>query len=139
MWKSLRRGDEGSSRLRDAANPTASRQGSGRRERSIKGPAGPAAAGEARSEAAMNPTQIPDHLMDDVIPLAFVAMLSALVVLPAITFGIARKWSASQPQSAGAVLTGAVLVCVVGILSATFLALVVLRWFPPLDTLLHGS
>ncbi len=82
---------------------------------------------------------LPERLMDDALPFIFVVMLVAFVVLPAITFGIARKWSSSQPEISGAALTGAALVTIVGILSATFLALVVLGWIPPLGQLLHSS
>ena len=78
------------------------------------------------------------QLMDDALPLAFVALMAALVVLPAIAFGVARKWSAHQPEIATAALGGAVIVSLVGILAAAFVALAVIGWIPPLAQLLHG-
>jgi|SoiMethySBSTD1v2_1073268.scaffolds.fasta_scaffold2610250_1 hypothetical protein len=84
-----------------------------------------------------NALHLPDRILDDVLPLSFVVMMIALIVLPAITFGIARKWSASQPDTGTAALSGAVIVTVVGILSAAFVTLVVLGWIPPLGELVH--
>ena len=78
-----------------------------------------------------------ERLMDDALPLMFVIMLAALVVVPAVTFGIAKKWSSQQPDLGTTVLSGAVIVSIVGILSATFLALAVVGWIPPLDQLMR--
>jgi len=80
---------------------------------------------------------IPERLMDDVLPFAFVVMMISLIVLPAISFGIARKWSSHQPEIATGALTGAVIVSIVGILCTTFVALVVLGWIPPLNELVR--
>jgi exosortase/archaeosortase len=78
-----------------------------------------------------------ERLMDDAIPLVFVVLMMAVVVLPAVTFGIARKWGTHQPEVASGALAGAVIVSVVGILATAFLALVVLGWVPPLEQLIH--
>ena len=82
---------------------------------------------------------LPDYVLGDLVPLAFVGVFIALVVLPAVTFGIARKWSAQQPDATTAILGGAVIVTVTGILAAAFLALIVIGWIPPIDQLMHAS
>jgi len=88
----------------------------------------------------MNPQRfLSERLMEDLAPFAFVAMLAALIVLPAITLGIARKWSQSQPEVATGALTGAVVICVVGILTAALVFLAVIGWIPPLQQLLHPA
>ena len=82
---------------------------------------------------------LPERLMDDTLPLVGVIMVVALVVLPAVTFGIARKWGTSNPEISTGALGGAVVVSIVGILSATFLALAILGWVPPLNELMGQS
>ncbi len=76
---------------------------------------------------------LPERLMDDAVPLAFVVMMISLVVLPAVTLGIARKWSSNQPQIAPGALTAAAAICIVGILSAALVTLAILGWLPPPD------
>jgi hypothetical protein len=89
-----------------------------------------------QKEKKLNPHSIlPERFLGDAIPLAFVGLFVALVILPAVTFGIARKWSANQPEQASGALAGAVIVSVVGILCAAFLALAVIGWIPPLGEL----
>ena len=88
----------------------------------------------------MNQTGLlPDHLMQDAVPLVLAVMMVALVVVPAVTFGIARKWSQSQPDIATAALGGAVIVSVVAIAASAFLALALIGWLPPLNQISHAG
>jgi uncharacterized protein YybS (DUF2232 family) len=77
---------------------------------------------------------------DDIIPLVCVMLGLALVALPAITLGVARRWSSNQPHLAHAILGGAIAITLIGILTTAFILLVVIGWIPPLSTLLgHGG
>jgi hypothetical protein len=89
----------------------------------------------------MNPNSIFNgHNVDDLIPLIAVMLGCSLVVLPAVSFGIARRWSASQPQLASGILGGAIAVCLFGILTTAFIILALIGWVPPLQTLMgHGG
>jgi hypothetical protein len=78
--------------------------------------------------------------VDDLIPLIAVMLGCSLICLPAISFSIARKWSATQPQLASGILGGAIAVSLVGILTTAFIILALIGWVPPLETMIgHGG
>ena len=79
---------------------------------------------------------VPDRMMDDVLPFLFILVLAALVVVPFLTFSVARKWSQTHPEIATGALSAAVIVSVVGIFATVFLSLAVTGWIPPLPQLL---
>ena len=78
-------------------------------------------------------------IVEVAVPMAFVAVFLAILVVPSVTFGIARKWSLTQPQSAGIAMGGAAVVSIVAILAAATLTLAVVGWLPPLGQLLSPA
>jgi hypothetical protein len=89
----------------------------------------------------MNPNSLFNgRNVDDLVPLIAVMLGCSLVILPAVTFGIARRWSANQPQLASGILGGAIAVALFGILTTAFIILALIGWVPPLQTLIgHGG
>jgi uncharacterized protein YybS (DUF2232 family) len=84
-----------------------------------------------------SPVQLPRDVMEVALTMSFVALFLSLVALPAITFGVARKWSLQRPEISSAALSGAVAVSIVGILAVAFVVLVLIGWVPPLDQWRH--
>lgn len=78
-----------------------------------------------------HPWGITGGQLQDALAFGFVALFLALVPLPAIVFRSARLWSREQPQFGSAVLAGAVLVVVVGIVASAALLLALTGWLPP--------
>jgi hypothetical protein len=88
----------------------------------------------------MNPNGLlTSRQLDDLLPIVCVLLGCSLIVLPAVTLGIARKWSATQPQLSGAILGGAIAITLFGIFATSFIILALIGWIPPLSQLLgHG-
>lgn len=81
----------------------------------------------------MNPQQLAIDGRDlaDGLVFAFLAFGAALIVVPPVVFGIARRLAREQPQLAGAAIGGAVAISLGALAATTLLLLVLLGWLPP--------
>ncbi len=81
----------------------------------------------------MNPQELAlsNHDRGDAIAFAFAAFFAALIIVPPVVFGLARRIAREQPQFGGAAIGGAVAISLGAIGGAGFLLLVLLGWLPP--------
>ena len=77
----------------------------------------------------MDPS-IPLRISDEMIAVVVCVMGICGIVLPAIVFTMAWKWSESQPDRSAGPLAGAVAVCIISILTGGTIVLALLGWLP---------